>query len=125
MKRVLLISVLLCSLIQPLLAMHIKGGELYYVYLGPGTGANTAVYKLTLKLYIDCTATSPGQLDTEVPLSIFDKANNTQIPGSPFIAPLANATVTSFDPASNPCIGNPPTDVCYQIRTFSVTVTLP
>src|SRR5258708_19151212 len=112
MKRVLLISVLLCGLIQPLLAMHIKGGELYYVYLGPGAGANTAIYKITLKLYIDCNATSPGQLDTEVSLNIFDNGTNASIAGSPFTAPLANATRTSFDPASNPCIGNPPTDVC-------------
>src|SRR5688572_21939558 len=123
MKKVLVIAVFLCALIQPLVAEHIKGGELIYEYQGNGTAANTSVYRLTLKLYIDCQATNPGQLDNEIALSIFDKGNGVMIQNP--VAGLAGETYLRFDPASNPCIGNPPSDVCYRVRSYSVTVTLP
>ena len=59
-------------------AAHIKGGELYYRYIGPGiNSAGTSNYTVTLKLYIDCAANSPGQLDTEISLTVFDNLNNS------------------------------------------------
>jgi len=123
MKKVLVIAVFLCGLIQPLLAEHIKGGELFYKYLGPGAAANTARYELNLKLYIDCNANRQGQLDPAVPLTIFDKHNNAVVGNH--TAQMTNETFLRFDPASNPCIGNPPNDVCYRVRTYTVVVTLP
>lgn len=123
MKKILSISIVLLLFASPLLAEHIKGGELFYAYLGDGTTAGTSRYQLTLKLYIDCKATNPGQLDDRVPLTIFDRANNAQI-GASVIAPMTDEQFLQFDPASNPCIGNPPTDVCYRVRWYSVTVTL-
>jgi PKD repeat protein len=125
MRRVLAIVIFLCGTIQSLFAEHIKGGEMFYEYLGPGASANTAQYRVTLKLYIDCNANSPGQLDTEIGLTIFDKTNNAQISGSPFTAPTTGDVFLKFDPSSNPCISNPPTDVCYRVRSFVTTVTLP
>jgi gliding motility-associated-like protein len=122
MKRLLAIVVLLCALIQPAHAEHIKGGEMYYEYLGSSGGSSS--YRITLKLYIDCKASSPGQLDTKIPITIFDRTNNNQY-GQPLEAPMTNESFIQFDPASNPCIGNPPTDVCYRIRWFSTTVSLP
>jgi hypothetical protein len=123
MKKVLAIGILLCGLIQPSLAEHIKGGELYYEYRGPGTAAGTAVYDLYLKLYIDCNANNPGQLDTQIPISVFDKSNNSLVANP--TAGMASEQFIRFDPATNPCIGNPPSDVCYRVRIFSTTVTLP
>ena len=125
MRKVLAIALLLFGSIQSLIAEHIKGGEMYYEYLGPGTDASTAQYRITLKLYIDCNANSTGQLDSEIKLTIFDKSNNGQIAGSPFSAPTTGDQWLRFDPASNPCISNPPTDVCYRVRSFSTTITLP
>lgn len=124
MKRVLVIAVFLFALIQPLFAEHIKGGELYYEYVGPGATANTSVYRIFLKLYIDCKATNPGQLDTQIPITIFNKDNGAMV-GSPLIAGMSGDKFIQFDPASNPCIGNPPSDVCYRVRTFATSVTLP
>lgn len=124
MKKVLAIAILLCVSIQSLFAEHIKGGEMFYEYLGAGSGANTARYRITLRLYIDCNANNPGQLDNEIPITIFDKATLSSISGSPFNAPMRSENFISFDPKSNPCINNPPTDVCYRIRTFSTEVTL-
>ena len=122
MKKVLVIAVFLCALIQPLFAEHIKGGELFYEYVGPGQTAGTSVYRLTLKLYIDCNATSQGQLDTQIPLTIFDRKNYAFVDNP--LAPMTGDVFLRFDPASNPCIGNPPSDVCYRVRSFSTTVTL-
>jgi PKD repeat protein len=126
MRKVLAIGLLLFfGTIQSLFAEHIKGGELYYEYLGPGTDPNTAQYRVTLKLYIDCNATSSGQLDPEIKLTIFDKTNNAQVSGSPFTAPFSNDVFLKFDPNSNPCISNAPTDVCYRVRSFTTTIVLP
>ena len=68
MKKLISIFLLLVGAVQSVSAMHIKGGELSYVYLGDG-GNGTSRYRITLKLYIDCSATSPGQLDPQVPLT--------------------------------------------------------
>jgi gliding motility-associated-like protein len=125
MKKVLAILVFVCVAIPSLFAEHIKGGEMYYEYLGVGQAANTSRYKITLKIYIDCNANNPGQLDSEIPVTIFDKSNSLNIPGSPFTAPMVSEQFIRFDPASNPCINNPPTDVCYRIRWYSVEVTVP
>jgi PKD repeat protein len=123
MKKVLVIGIFLCGLIQPLLAEHIKGGELYYEYRGAGTAAGTSIYQIYLKLYIDCNASNPGQLDTQIPITIFDRFNNSEV-GNP-TANMVSEQFIRFDPATNPCIGNPPSDVCYRVRVFSTTVQLP
>jgi FOG: PKD repeat len=125
MRKVLAIAVFLCGIIPSLFAEHIKGGEMFYEYLGPGASANLSKYRITLKLYIDCAATSPGQLDNAITLTIYDKGNFSQVAGSPFNAPMVNEVFARFDPNSNPCITNPPTDVCYRIRSFTTTVELP
>jgi len=54
----------------PLLAKHIAGGEVSYVYLGKGTDANSARYRVTLKLYRECE-TNPTEIEPYVILSIY------------------------------------------------------
>ncbi len=107
----------------PLLANHIRGGELTYKYKGPGSRANSSVYILTLKLFIDCTQNNPGQLDNTVPFTIFRKRDNAQV-GSPVIAPFSYQNNVSYDPNSNPCLTNPPHDICYNLRFYTAEVTL-
>jgi PKD repeat protein len=124
MRKAFAIALLFFGTIQSLFAEHIKGGEMYYEYLGPGN-PGMSQYRVTLKLYIDCNATSSGQLDNEIRMTVFDKGNNSQISGSPFAAPTIGDEFLRFDPASNPCISNPPTDVCYRVRSFSTVITLP
>ncbi|MEP6597597.1 MAG: hypothetical protein ABJA71_16705, partial [Ginsengibacter sp.] len=60
-------------------ANHLKGGWIFYEYLGNGSAANTSKYKITVKQYIDCDITNPGQLDQSVYLGIFDGASNQLI----------------------------------------------
>src|SRR5262245_29041242 len=125
MRKVLAIALLMFGTIQSLFAEHIKGGEMFYEYLGPGSDPNTSQYRVTLKLYIKCNATRPGQLDPQINLTIYDKGTNAQVQGSPFVAPFSNDVFLKFDPNSNPCISNPPTDVCYRVRSFVQVITLP
>ncbi len=92
---------------------------MFYEYLGEGAN-NTSRYKISLKLYLDCGATSPGQLDPTVNITIFNKGTNQML--QTISAQLASENFLRFDPASNPCIGNPPLDVCYRVRTYSVEI---
>jgi gliding motility-associated-like protein len=123
MKKILAAGIAILCFI-PLYAAHVRGGELSYKYLGPGTAANTSRYLLRLKLYIDCNANNPGQNETAVPFTIFNRSNNLQF-GSTISAPLTSQTITSYDPNSNPCITNPPTDICYKLKYFEATIELP
>jgi PKD repeat protein len=124
MKKFLAILIGVIGMILPVMAEHIKGGELFYTYIGPGSAPGTSNYSLSLKLYIDCGASSSGQLDPSISLTVFNKTNNTQF-GSILSAPFTGEMFIRFDPVSNPCIGNPPTDVCYRVRVYSTSVTLP
>ena len=123
MKGICITILLLGGFIFPLSAAHIRGGELYYNYEGPGTAPSTSVYTLTLKLYIDCGQNDPGQLDVQAALTIFSKPFNTQV-GDVQIANMVREEFIRYDPASNPCITNPPLDVCYRLRYYSIRVTL-
>src|SRR4051812_21142135 len=105
MKKLFLISCFIFPCLIPVYAMHIRGGELFYKYEGPGSAPNSSRYKLTLKLYIDCTQNSTGQLDTEVFYTVFRKSNNAQF-GSGRKAGMSRDEFIKYDPASNPCITN-------------------
>ena len=58
MKRMkkLVATIIALSFFIPLFASHIRGGEVYYAYQGPGSAAGTSKYLVTLKLYIRCDA---------------------------------------------------------------------
>lgn len=102
-------------------ADHIKGGEISYTYLNESNGY--ANYVITVTMYIDCDAT-PRQLDGSVALTIFSNANNQQY-GAVITANLSGEKRIFFDPASNPCISNAPSDVCYRVRSYVRQIALP
>ncbi len=123
MRKAVGVILLFFGSIASALAAHIRGGEMYYKYLGDGSQPNSSRYLITLKLYIDCNANSPGQLDTEVPFTVFSKPGNQQV--NNVMAPMIKDEFIRYDPNSNPCITNPPIDVCYRLRYFSYTIELP
>lgn len=123
MKKICLTILIVWGFILPLSAAHIRGGELYYRYLGPGQSTNTSSYLVTLKLYIDCGQNDPGQLDPEAFITFFSKPGNQQYGGQ--YARMIRDEFIRYDPASNPCITNPPRDVCYRLRFYEVTIELP
>jgi PKD repeat protein len=123
MKKICLLILITGGFILPLSAAHIRGGELYYKYQGPGVTPNTSSYLVTLKLYIDCGQNDPGQLDTEVFLTVFTKPQNLEYIGR--YAKMVDEAFIRYDPASNPCINNPPRDVCYRLRYYQTVFELP
>jgi PKD repeat protein len=126
MKRFGLLMLALIGLVSSLSAAHIRGGELTYRHLGSETvgGVTRSRYELTLKLYVDCSARGSGQLDESVTFTIFEKTGGVRILQN-VTAPFTTETRIQYDPNSNPCILNPPTDVCYRLRYYSTIVTLP
>jgi gliding motility-associated-like protein len=123
MKKIVSIFIGLFFL-SPAYARHIRGGEISYVYVGPGSSPNTSQYRLIVKLYIDCNQNDPGQRPGSISLTVFRNGSS-----SPF-GPTLNANKIgeqriAYDPASNPCIVNPPTDICYDLFTYGTDVELP
>ena len=98
-------------------ADHISGGEMSYIYLGPGTNAGTLKYQITLRLYRDC-ASGGAPLDPAVVFTVFDTRTNTQflniqgIPGS--------ATFIIRKTPVDPCIDDPiELQVCFEYKIYS------
>ena len=103
-------------------ARHIKGGEIHYIYMGPGSAANTDKYLIRLRLFISCQSTE-GQLETKVALGVFRNVDNSQAFTYPLTAILSRSERINLSSPS-PCILNP-SPVCYWIREYTVTADLP
>lgn len=121
MRRVAVIFLLLV-VHQVVYARHIKGGEISYTYLGPGSTAGTERFLITLRLFLECNA-SGQQLDPDANIGVFKNSNEIAIPGSPFLFPLTGDEFINLS-APNPCISNP-SPVCYRLRTYTRTLDLP
>ncbi|MES2331919.1 MAG: PKD domain-containing protein [Bacteroidota bacterium] len=105
---------------NPVSARHIKGGWIQYSYIRPGTDANTSVYDITVYVFRDCTQTGP----MPTALGFYDAVTYANVQT---ITGTANAYVLQGSPTKttfDPCLNNKPV-ICYQIYTYSTTVTLP
>jgi gliding motility-associated-like protein len=122
MKRLLFVS--LFSLLTFIsFANHTKGGWMYYEYLGPGSGANTSKYRITLKLYTECTL-NPGQTDDVIPFTVFNALTNAQVYNLS-VAVISDVNTNNCTTVEcHPCINNIPS-ICYKIRTYQTVVDLP
>lgn len=121
MKKVLFSLVFILSL-SNVFGKHISGGEMSYVYLGPGTTPGTAKYLVTLKLYRECNAPADAaQLDPTATFTVFSNIpyaqvrNIENIPGDPI-------QIVQKIP-DNPCIDDAiESAVCFQTRSYSTTI---
>lgn len=116
MKNTLLtIFLFMCSLCT--FARHIKGGFFTYEYLGPGTTDPAKLkYKIVLKVYMDCGATT--QIDPAVNFTIF---NGTTSP--PIIVSVSQkgATYILKKDYDDPCITQHQ-DICYyKVVTYELS----
>lgn len=118
MKKLVFI-LFLCFLYLSSVADHLKGGWIYYEYLGAGNTANTSKYKITVKQYMRCDA-SEGQLDQDVYLGIFNGSTNMLIRTDTIVL---ESTVYE-EKKDFSCITNPPV-VCYRIDQYSEVIDLP
>ena len=126
MKKLILVASLFFLSVTSF-ATHIAGGELYYEYIGPGAAANTAKYKLTMRLFKECSSSSGVSLPTEKVivaaynnpgLSYFSKVSLT------YYAPPANLNPFQNTPGAIPCLtGN--TSSCYYIGLYTGEIELP
>lgn len=121
MRRFLVIITSFFFFLSPTFAAHIKGGEVFYQYLGPGSAGNDK-FRITVRLYIDCGST-PMQLDATANVGIYRLSDNQPAPGSPFTLSLADDNTIRLSTPS-PCIVNP-SPVCYRIRSYSREIELP
>jgi gliding motility-associated-like protein len=113
------IAILMCLSVS---AKHIAGGEISYIYLGPGATANTIKYRVLLRLYRECDAPQDAaQLDPNATFGIFATGSSASFLTR--TVPLEKKeTVLLTTP--DPCIGNPPR-ICYEIGFYSFEVDLP
>lgn len=103
-------------------ANHLKGGWIQYEYVGPGTTANSSIYTVTVKQYLDCGSTGQ-QRDKQVYLGIFDGVTGN----------FEQAVTIPLSGSDNPnklnfssCLNNPPVGkVCYIIDRYTTNLELP
>ncbi len=118
--RAFLFCVVLILFSVPAFCRHIKGGWVQYEYMGAGSAANTSTYKITVYVFKTCSENGPmpsslGIYDAVTYASVVTVSNTSNS-----YTLQSTPTKTSFDP----CLSNPPT-ICYQVYTYSTTVTLP
>ena len=124
MRRILYIAIFLFFSIQSF-ATHISGGELFYQYIGPGTQPNTNKYKITMRLFRECTSNGASLNGETVNIGIYYNASS-QLYTTLLLAQQwsGNPPVIQNTPGAIPClIGN--VNVCYQVGTYSNFIDLP
>jgi gliding motility-associated-like protein len=122
MKKLTVIVCCLFFWILEIQARHIKGGEISYEYVGPGTLANSDRYIVTLRLFLECNA-SGQQLDEFANIGFYRISDQQPLQGSPFNFPLVNDEFINIR-NPNPCIVNP-SPVCYRLRIYVMSIELP
>jgi gliding motility-associated-like protein len=102
------------------MARHVAGGELYYNYMGPGTTSGTSVYRISLRLFRDCSSNGPLLENESVTVGVY--ADNV-IVASLRLDLEGGINSISLNTASFPClVGN--VNVCYQFGTWASVITL-
>jgi gliding motility-associated-like protein len=120
LKKSLILLVFSLCLLQSLNARHIAGGEMSYTYVGPGSGSNSGLYRITLRLYRDCQS-SGAQLDTRAAITVYQ--NGLSGIYRDLQVDISRTDVLQLS-TPGPCIDNAPT-VCYQVGIYTTDVELP
>ena len=118
MKKILSLILLSIIFINSSWAKHEKGGWILYQYLGPGTAANTSMYKLTVTVFYSCDVTGPRG----IVVSAYDAKTNSQAATYSFNSETDEFSVSKT--TYSPCLSNPPR-ICYLVDTYVKTITLP
>lgn len=127
MKKLLLI-ILSIFVLHTIKAGHISGGEMYYRYIGPGSGPNSGLFEVTLRLFRDCNplpnagGSLPPPLPSEVTLGVFINGSNATFIDSVYAPQTSYNTITLQSPYV--CIINAPV-VCYQVALYTTGIELP
>lgn len=129
MRKTLLLFVLIFTSIASF-AAHIIGGEMRYIYVGPGSTPNTKVYRITMILFRGDNA-SGAPLAPSYVVAIYNNDTGLKFPGS--AGSTGNNWQVTMDsppdiqsvPIILPsCIQGAPV-LAYTYASYSMTVTLP
>lgn len=127
MKKIIILILVSLVFAAEVVGGHISGGEMYYKYLGPGSGTNRR-YEVTLRLFRDCNPQSnPGgvgiaDLPTIVAIGVFINGSNATYIRNINVSQSSREDITLQNPFV--CIQNPPS-VCYQIGLYTTVIELP
>lgn len=130
MKKGLLFVILVCCSVVSF-ATHIAGGELFYVRIGDGATANTDRYRVTMRLFRQCTSTGgTGQdLGSEnVTIGIFNTQGLTLFSALSLARQFTGAPPEiRNNPNANPCLTGTDNEKvsCYEVGTWASEVDLP
>jgi len=121
MKKLIHLIILL-FLFNSASAVHIKGGWIYYEYLGKGVSdTSKSLYRISLKVYRDCNVPNPGQNDDPMALTVYE--GNSSVPYTTLSIPL-NRIDTMDKKYYSVCLTSRP-PVCYRMLVYTQTVELP
>ena len=119
MKKILL-SIFLIISAYTAFATHISGGEMSYIYLGPGTMPGTLKYQINLTMYKDCNA-GGADLDPFVTFTVFQNSNGLQFLNIQNIPGADTFRIRKIP--SDPCIADSiEANVCFIIRKYSIII---
>jgi gliding motility-associated-like protein len=128
MKRLLLLISTIFLLSIPALSRHIIGGEMRYQYVGPGSTANSKVYRIIMLLFRGDDATGAPLAGSYI-VAIYNNDNNQKVVGN--AGSTNNNWLISQDPPGTPsvpiilpqCIQGAP-QLNYTYAVYSMTVEL-
>ncbi|MBK9109135.1 MAG: gliding motility-associated C-terminal domain-containing protein [Saprospiraceae bacterium] len=107
---------------MPLKAKHIVGGDMYYECILLDTSRKTVNFRITMKLYRDCSNPEGALFDTDAKFGIYEKLIDGRFR---FVKDITNlryqGPINRIDPnASNPCLIVPP-GVCVEEASYQFT----
>ncbi len=121
--RKLLFIIFFVGCFLPVFAAHITGGEIIYSYVGPGVGAASKIYRITIRLFRDNSCPPPcAAMPISLSVAIFENTNNS------LVGSLNTVARNSDDPvgtvASPLCLTNPPV-FNYSVGSYTFDAELP
>ncbi|NDA60542.1 MAG: hypothetical protein EBX50_00735 [Chitinophagia bacterium] len=123
MKKSILIVIMLLHVLA-VYSRHVAGGELYYYCLGAGNptaaGKPTANYRITLRLFRDCSSSGPQLESEQVIVGVYANSMLVKSVPLPFQSPVSRI---SLNTANFPCLTGQ-VNVCYEIGIYMADVNL-
>ncbi|MFZ6023137.1 MAG: gliding motility-associated C-terminal domain-containing protein [Bacteroidota bacterium] len=104
----------------PTMARHVAGGELYYEYLGSGSSPNTSNYRITLRLFRECSSPGPLLENERVNVGIYD---NSVLVSELQLLMQGSVNKLRLKTELFQClVGNP--EVCYEVAIYTNIISL-
>ncbi len=121
--RLFSVLIVLVTSVGFLESKHIIGGEVTYECMGPGSGPNTRLFQITMKIYRDCDPGAGGAgFDTPAYFSFY---RGTEAANSFYNSvTINNVDITRIVPDTPKCIQNIPF-VCVEEGIYRFDVELP